>query len=240
MKLSFIIPCYNEEKGIINLYNQFSPIVDDLLKVWDVELIFIDDGSTDGTYKLIKEHFSKYDDVKIIRHKKNLNLGSSIRNGFKVSSGDIVITMDSDCTYNPKGIYDLINMIDDETSIVTASPYHPKGGVNGVPPYRIFLSKRITNIYQILTKSKIYTFTALFRAYKKEVVKNVSFNSNDFIATAEHLIKSSLEGYKIKEYPTILHVRRFGSSKMKLFRVIVSHLKFILEVIKFRLKGNFD
>jgi dolichol-phosphate mannosyltransferase len=238
MKLSIIVPCYNEEEGIPNLAFKLNPILKELTNKWELELIFVDDGSSDKTNELLHQFFVR-DYVKIIKHEKNKNLGASIRTGFENSTGDVVVTMDSDCTYNPNAIFPMLDMLDEETSIVTASPYHPDGGVRNVPKYRIFLSKSITKIYQILTKKDINTFTALFRVHTKDVVQNISFNSNDFLATAEHLIKSSMSGRKIKEYPLVLNVREYGTSKMRLLGVINSHLGFVKKVARWKIKGNF-
>jgi dolichol-phosphate mannosyltransferase len=237
MKLSLIVPCYNEEEGMENLHDKLTPILKELSEKWELELLFIDDGSLDKTLEKIKQFFGNLEYAKIIKHETNQNLGAGIRTGFKHSTGDVIVTMDSDCTYDPNGIFDMLNLLDDETSIVTASPYHPQGGVKNVPQYRLFLSKSITNIYRVVTGQKIHTFTALFRAHKKEVI-NIPFKSNDFLATAEHLISSVTRGHKIKEYPTILNVREYGVSKMRLFRVIKSHTKFVGKLVGKKLRGK--
>jgi len=252
MKISIVIPCYNEEEGLRHLADNLFPVLDQLSKDYDWELIFVDDGSKDNTYQLLQEIFvTKFSaphpaqhlpphPAQIIRHEKNMNLGAALRTGFAAAQGDIIVTMDSDCTYEPKGIFDLLKLMDEETAIVTASPYHPLGGVNNVPKYRLALSKAVTAIYRLLTGSKIYTFTALFRAQRKDVVKNIPFRSNDFLSTAEFLIFAMMKGYQVKEYPTVLNVRVFGTSKMKLLRVIKSHTAFALRVAKHRLKGDFS
>jgi dolichol-phosphate mannosyltransferase len=234
-KLSIIIPCYNEEEGINNLDGRLSPILDELGMDWELEIIFVDDGSTDRTKELLELHFGSRVGVRVISHEINKNLGAAMRTGFEACTGDVVITMDSDCTYDPEGIFEMLNLLDEETSIITASPYHPKGKVEGVPEYRLFLSKAISWIYRLVTGAKIHTFTALFRVQRKEVVKNITFKSNNFLATAEMLIYALMKDYGVKEYPTTLQVRKYGVSKMKLFLVIKSHLKFLLKLIWLRL-----
>ncbi|MFH1276287.1 MAG: glycosyltransferase family 2 protein [Candidatus Woesearchaeota archaeon] len=237
-RLSIIVPCYNEEKGINHLYNNLTPVLDKLENNWAVELLFIDDGSTDNTNHLLTEQFKGLKNVKIIRHKKNMNLGAAMRTGFTNSTGDVIVTMDSDCTYSPSEIFALLDMLDENTDIVTASPYHPDGKVDGVPEYRLFLSKSITWIYRLITGAKIYTFTALFRAQRKNVIDNIKFESNNFLATAEMLIYALMKGYRVKEFPTTLHVRKYGVSKMKLLLVIKSHAKFVLKLLQMRLNGK--
>ncbi len=236
--LSLIIPCYNEADGIPQLQEKLSPLLNQLQNSYQLELLFINDGSTDNTSSLLQQHFPQAY-CKIITHQTNQNLGAAIRTGFHAATGDIIITMDSDCTYDVHEIYNLLNLLDPHTDIVTISPYHPLGKVENIPSYRLALSKSISWIYRQLTGAHIYTFTALFRAHKKHIVKNIAFESNNFLATAEILIYSLLQGYTIKEQPATLHVRKYGQSKMKLFLVIKSHAKFVAKVFWMRLTGKF-
>src|SRR3989338_7731344 len=114
MKISIVIPCYNEEEGLQHLANNLFPVLDQLKKDHDWELIFVDDGSKDNTYQLLQEIFGKQSSsqysgqhpaphpiqhpaqypVHIIRHEKNMNLGAALRTGFAAAQGDIIVTMD--------------------------------------------------------------------------------------------------------------------------------------------------
>ncbi len=246
MNLSIIVPCYNEEQGISNLVTQLNPVIEQLKENYGVELIFVDDGSTDQTNQLLHEHFDSKNNIdnkknikittKIIKHEKNKNLGAAMRTGFAHATGDYIATIDSDCTYNPNLLIPMLKMLDKDTDIVTASPYHPEGKVENVPNYRLFLSKSISSIYRLITKKNIHTFTALFRVQKREVVENIPFQSNNFLATAEMLVYSLIKGYNVKEFPTTLTARKFGSSKMKLLSVIRSHQKFVFKLLKSKIK----
>lgn len=237
-KLSIVIPCYNEEEGIPNLAVNLTPILKQLEQEYSTELIFVDDGSTDKTNELIQQKFKGRENVRIIKHPKNMNLGVAMRTGFKHANGDLIVTFDSDCTYNPTVIIEMLKMMDEQTSLVTASPYHPSGKVENIPEYRLFLSKAITLIYRILTGSSIHTYTALVRVQTKDLAKNIHFKSNNFLATAEMLIYSLMKGHKVKELPTTLSVRKYGVSKMKLLLVIKSHFIFVLQLLKMRLNGK--
>jgi len=236
--LDVIIPCYNESAGIGYLSKKLQPIVTELSKDYFVKLIFVDDGSTDNTVALIGKYFKSFPRFKIEKHATNMNLGAAMRTGFKAATADIIATIDSDCTYDPESIIKMLKLLGKEADIVTVSPYHPQGEVENIPEYRLFLSRSISFIYGFLLgpkQEKIYTFTALNRVCKKEVVKNITFKSNNFLATAELLIYAMLQGYKVKELPAVLHVRKYGQSKIRLLQVIVSHARFVLKLIAFRL-----
>ena len=128
--------------------------------------------------------------------------------------------MDSDCTYDPLLLLPLLDAVTREGyDFATVSPYHPEGHVDGVPAYRLLLSKGISIIYRMLTFRKIYTFTALFRVYKKDVVKTTPIRSNNFIGVTELMLIPLLRGYEVKEIPATLHTRLYGVSKMKTARL---------------------
>lgn len=153
MKISIIVPCYNEVDNIENLDREFFPAVEGLLgarllddkAISDVEIIFVDDGSSDKTSDVLKSAFAdrarKNFMLKFEKHEINRGLGAAIRTGFNASTGDIVVTTDSDGTYKFSTIPALIASMKNGVDIITASPYHPQGEVVGVPPFRIFLSR---------------------------------------------------------------------------------------------------
>lgn len=233
-RISIIIPCYNEEQGILNLASQLNPAVEELKKKYEVELIFVDDGSTDKTNDLLHDYFKNKEKIKIIKHKQNKNLGAALRTGFAYATGDYIAALDSDCTYSPKLIQEMLNIIDD-ADIVTVSPYHPNGTVNNVPGWRIFLSKSVSRIYRTILGFELYTYTAMVRVYRKEVIDNVKFESDTFLGVTEIMVKSLLRGYKAKELPAELNVRKFGASKIKIASVILNHLNMISKILLHRL-----
>ncbi len=235
-RVSIVIPCYNEEESILNLTNQLNSAVADLEKDYETELIFVDDGSKDKTYELLNSHYEKNKNVKIIKHERNYNLGAALRTAFKFSTGDIIVPLDCDCTFPPGKIRNLLELLDEETDIVNASHYHPQGTLDDVPLYRRILSKTVSEMYRaVLGRRDIYTYTGIFRAYKKNVLENIKFKSNGFLCSAEILSYAILKGYKIKEYPTTLYTRQYGKSSIKLFRVVMSHLNFIFKLTYIKL-----
>ena len=238
--VSIVIPCYNEEEGLSPLAQQLLPAIQKLSRNYDVEPIFVDDGSTDRTNELLHHYFSGLSNVKILKHERNKNLGAALRTGFSQASGDLIAALDSDCTYSPELIGTMAEMMDENTDIVTVSPYHPQGKVNNVPAYRIFLSKSASRLYRIVLGYPLYTYTAMVRMYKKEVVQNVPFEADNFLGVTELLVNAVLKGYQVKELPVELQARKFGVSKMKTFpiKVMGNHLALLSTVVKHKLFRN--
>jgi dolichol-phosphate mannosyltransferase len=191
-----------------------------------VEIIFIDDGSTDGTGSLIAEAFKDDPAAKVIWHDRGLGLGAGVRTGFHASRGDVVVTTDCDASYPFTLIPSLLERLTPDVDIVTASCYHPDGGVENVPGYRVLLSKSASFMYRVLLDWDVHTYTCLFRAYRRDVVERVPFDSNDFLGVTEILAKSILAGYAVDELPCTLRARRYGQSKARVARIIRSHLRF--------------
>ena len=237
--LSLLIPCYNEEENIKNLRDQLQDGIRLLINEYQVEIVFIDDGSSDGTWDVLHNVFgdSESGSLKIFlcRHTHNEGLGAAIRTGIQASQGDILVTTDSDGTYAFSEIPALLAKMEDDVAIVSASPYHPSGGVEGVPPYRLILSRGSSFLYRLLVDWNIYTYTSLFRAYRREVFKSVEFSANDYLAGTEILVKARLLGFRIMEYPTVLRVRQFGTSKARILKTVRSHLIFQIKILAHRL-----
>jgi dolichol-phosphate mannosyltransferase len=235
MDLSIVIPCYNEAENISKLKEELLPAVYELSSSKTVEVVFIDDGSTDDTYQMINETFIKIKipnvSMKLVKHNGNWGLGKAIRTGFETSCGEVVITSDSDGTYKFSSIQELLSLLDENVDIVTASPYHPQGDVVGVPAYRLILSQGSSMIYRILVDYRIHTYTCLFRAYRRSVITDIKFVSNGFLAGTELIVKALLKGFRVVEYPAVLYTRSYGASKAKLFRTVLAHLRFQLNVL---------
>ncbi len=247
MKLSVVVPCYNEEDNIDKLKNEFFPVLEKLIgtclpdaaEINSIEVVFVDDGSRDNTYAALRQAFGSLNNsalvVKFEKHEVNRGLGAALKTGFKASSGEVIITTDSDGTYHFSTIPAMLELLKKDVAIVTASPYHPNGEVVGVPPFRIFLSRGSSLLYRLLLNWKIHTYTALFRAYRREVVDQIPFAANDFLGQTELMVKAMLKGYKVAEFPAALHRRMFGVSKAKLLKTIQSHLIFQGRLVLHRL-----
>ena len=239
MDLSIVVPCYNEVENVPKIQSELFPVAVELAQSHSLEVVFVDDGSTDGTRQRLIDTFGGGRvpgvSVKFERHEFNRGLGAALRTGFAAACGDIVVTTDSDGTYKFSSIPTLLSYLTPDVAIVTASPYHPMGGVAGVPAYRLILSRGSSLLYRILVNWQVHTYTCLFRAYRRRVIEGVTFESNGFLAGTELLVKAMLAGYRVVEYPAVLHARVFGVSKAKLVHTILAHLNFQARVLLHRL-----
>ena len=215
--LSIVIPVYNEEKTI-------KKVLEQLPKNKSIEIILVDDHSTDNSLDEIKKA-KNVNKVRVIRHKKNQGYGSALLTGINNATGDIVVTMDSDGQHRPEDIFYLVNPIfKKEADITVGSRYY------GTYNYRLPVSTRlgeaiIEKFMFILFGQKVANNQGGFRAFHKrtlKIFKNIKFK--DYAFTTELLFKASLSKFKIKECPIHLVDREHGASKIVLSELIFSLL----------------
>ncbi len=234
--ISIIIPCYNEEDSLAQLFQKLTYLEGNLNSKYFIKFIFVNDGSIDRTAEILEEKKNLLQNITIHHHLKNLNLGAAIKSGIKLSQdSDFIVFLDSDCTYDPLIINELIKSLENGYDLVTVSPYHPRGFVEGVPKWRLFLSKTLSAIYQAITLTDYFTFTAMVRAVRKDKMNFIISPANDFAFFADSFLRSIRLKFKIAEVPATLGVRKFGYSKMRLIGTIKSHVIIILKILGGRL-----
>jgi len=234
-KIAIIIPCYNEEESLPQLFEKLILLEKKISHLYDYQIVFVDDGSKDNTFQLLQKLSHQIKSFNILRHDKNQNLGAALKTGINENlNTDYLLFLDSDCTYEPDIVVQILAKLDQNYDLATVSPYHPDGGVEGVPAWRLLLSSGLSIIYRILLISRIYTFTAMVRGIQTSKVKAILSDYNDFSFVAECLIKAIKLNYKIVEIPTILKVRKYGQSKMNIYKTIKSHIKIILKLLSWK------
>lgn len=235
IQISLVIPCYNESEGVAAMAGRLAELLPTLRARGAVEVILVDDGSSDGTGGLLAAAFAGWPEVRIVAHERNRGLGQALRTGFAAAAGAVIVTCDSDGTYPFAEIPALLDRLAPGVDIVTASPYHPQGGVEQVPAYRVALSKAASLCYRLLVDWRIHTYTALFRACTRRAVEAVPTRADGFMMVAELLVEARLAGFTVAEYPTTLRVRRYGQSKARVLRIARTHLRYMGSLLGRRL-----
>lgn len=237
MRISLLIPCFNEAEGIPSLCRRLEQLLPVLSRSGDVEVIFVDDGSSDGTAEAIRKHAAGFSS-RLLVHGRNMGIGAALKTGFAQSTGDQIVTLDSDCTYDPMEIPALLELLKEGYDIVTGSPYHPRGEVEGVPRWRIWLSKSLSRIYWIVLPRRLYTYTSCFRAYRREILPALEAGNDGFLCVAQLLVSGILHGARVAELPARLTRRKYGKSKIKIILVVLSHAGYLVQVISKRLSAG--
>ena len=206
--LSIIIPVYNEEKSIDILYKQIKKSISFVSKEYldfYYEIIFVNDGSTDDTYKIINKIISNDNDVKLISFYQNKGKSEALNCAFKFSLGEIIITLDGDLQDDPIEFKNLINKLNEGSDIVTGWKKYRKDPLTKRIPSKIF-----NLVLRILTNIKIHDFNCGLKAYKKSVIKNIDIYGglHRFIP-----VLAKQKGFITSEIVVNHRARKFGHSK---------------------------
>ena len=220
MNLSIVIPLLNEQNSIDELTSSISTVVKALRL--EFEIILIDDGSTDNSWKIISEICSNNQNVRGIRFLKNFGKSQALSAGFKACNGDVVITMDADLQDDPNEIPELYKKISEENFDLVSG--WKKVRYDSII-FKNFPSKIFNWAARITSGIKLNDFNCGIKAYKKEVIKQIKLTGgmHRYIPV---LAKNA--GYnRITEKIVIHHPRKHGKTKYGIDRFIKGFLDLI-------------
>ena len=239
MKISIIIPTYNEAKNIEELIKDLL-IVSNNYKI-KTNIIVVDDNSPDGTSEVVKKVKEYNHSVILIQRKGKLGLGTAYIKGIKYVlenlDSEIIMTMDADFSHNPKYIPDFVKKIKEGNDIVLGSRYIPGGGIGNWGVHRTIISKGANYLAKFVLKLNTKDNTTGYRAYKREVLERIdldSVKSNGYSFLMEMIFWCQYHQFKIAETPIFFDIRRHGASKIskkEIFRALKT-----LFTLKFRIK----
>lgn len=203
MKLSIIIPLYNEKETVKELLKRV-----DNVKI-DKEIIIIDDCSDDGSREILKKLDHKY---KIIYHIKNKGKGAAIRTGLKYVTGDIIIIQDADLEYDPSEYLSLIRPILEEgCKVVYGSRMLGDNKISY--PLAYLANILLSFVTSVLYSQKITDMETCYKVFLREVISEIKIESNRFDFEPEITAKILKKGYRIKEVPISYNGRKFEEGK---------------------------
>jgi len=228
MKLSIITPIYNEEKNIFKLYQKLKEVLSSLNM--EYEIIAVNDGSADNSYKILKEISQNDKSFKIIDFRKNFGQTAAISAGIDISKGEIIIPIDADLENRPKDIPNLLNKLNEGYDVISGWRKH-RWKEN-------FFTRRLTSYIANLLISKIvglklHDYGCTMKAYRRDVIKDIKFygDMHRFIPAY-----AMWYGARIIEIPIDHQPREYGESKYgigRTFRVLLDILtvKFLTDYL---------
>ena len=201
-KVSVIIPAFNEEAGIEEVLQEIPQEI-----LLEHEVIVVDDGSTDNTFNVARKY-----KVKVLRHEKNEGKVKAIFTGVNYATNDLIVLMDADYSYSALDIPNLAKEVLNGADLVIGSRFMSK--VQNVP----FLNRIGNRLFSLLiswvTGCELTDAQSGFRAFRKMLLKNMSFESKGLEFETEMTSKACLQGLQIVEFP-IEYRKRIGESKLK-------------------------
>jgi len=235
--ISIVLPTYNEKKNI----SIFIPKIESFLKKnkLDFEIIVVDDNSPDGTFELSMKLNEKYGNIRTVVRKNERGLGSALRDGYNLAKGDIIVSSDTDLSFEVEDMLRLINKIKEGYDIVVGSRHlnkkdyeKDKLAIKIKWMVSFFGNKTVSFISGI----NIHDFSANFRAIRTDVWKTIKTKENSNAILAEMIIRAKYKGFKIGEVPVTFKDRIYGQPKLNLIKEAPKFfIKFILIILESRL-----
>jgi glycosyltransferase involved in cell wall biosynthesis len=207
MKLSILIPCYNEKKTITAVINNiFTNYAD------DKEVIIIDDCSNDGTTDLLKNLNNK--NIQVIYHTKNLGKGAAIQTGLKISTGDIILIQDADLEYDSKDYKNLISPILNQKADVVYGSRFLGGKETRIHFFWHYLANKLLTFFcNIFTNLNMSDMETGYKVFKANIIKSLNLKEKGFGIEPEITIKLAKKKLIFFEVPISYYGRDYSEGK---------------------------
>ena len=209
MKLSIVIPCFNEEKTL-------KLIVDKVLsfKELEKEILIVDDCSTDNSKSVINELSNTYSEIKGIYLEKNSGKGSALKKGFELVTGDIVLVQDADLEYDPKDYSALIKPFKNtDADIVYGSRFMGGEYVRLHFFWHFVANKLLTFMTNIVTNLNMTDMETGYKLFKKSVIQSINIKEKSFGVEPEITVKLAKKKYIFYEVPISYQGRSYDEGK---------------------------
>lgn len=242
MKVLIGLPAYNEEAGIANVLKSISRFRQ--VSRYEIEVLVIDDGSTDNTAQFVWDFALENDYVSMIKHQGNKGLGEAVKTILRYTTDnlkdeDILVTMDADNTHPPLLIESMIgSLLSHDLDMVVASRFTRGGCELGLRALRKFYSRGAMCFFKLFFPIKnLNDYSSGFRAYRVKIIKQAQDRWGDIITTngfdcmAEIAAKFSRMGIRAGEVPLILNYElKEGASKMKVAKTVKGYFSLLAKV----------
>jgi len=229
VKISVLVPTYNERENLPELLKRISKVFRE--KKIDGEVIVIDDNSPDGTGELAEELRKKYSFLKVIHRRAKLGLGSAYLEGFGLSSGQLIFTMDSDLSHDPKYLPRFIEAAK-RADLVVGTRYMKGGKTIGWGIYRRLVSRGANFLAKLVIRDGVKDVTSGYRAYHRKILERIPLDkiqSSGYAFQLEMMYEVKRRGFKIKSVPITFVDRKRGKSKLGI-RDILGFLKLAVKL----------
>lgn len=207
-KLSIVMPVYNEKALIIEVLKKVRKLKIDNV---DIELIVVDDYSTDGTRDILKKQGKKYID-KILYHDVNQGKGGALKTGFKETTGDVIIVQDADFEYDPMEIPNVVKPIFDGKADVCYGSRFLNGDSKGYITNQL-ANKILTKLSNLMTGLNVTDMETCYKAFKSEIIKSIDIKEKRFGFEPEITAKLSKKKIKLVEVPISYYPRTIKEGK---------------------------
>jgi glycosyltransferase involved in cell wall biosynthesis len=226
MKLSIVIPVYNEKDTLEEIFRlvQLTP--------YDKEIVAVDDASGDGSREILGRLAQEYENVKVFFHDQNQGKGAALRTGFAQVTGDVVVIQDADLEYRPVDYPALLEPIEQDVADVVYGSRMVGGRPHRVLFFWHYMGNRVvTTLSNMFTNLNLSDMEVGYKVFKAKVLKDIRIKSNRFGVEPELTAKIAKGNWRIYEVPIQYHGRDYAHGKKITWR---DGIAAVYHIIRFR------
>jgi glycosyltransferase involved in cell wall biosynthesis len=206
VSVSVVVPLLNEADSLRPLYQEIADAIGEMAVLGSAEIIFVDDGSTDGSYNVLRELYEADDRIQVIQLRRNFGKSAALAAGFAAARGEFIVTLDADLQDVPAEIPSLLApLLTDEADLVSGWKADRQDPISKTLPSAIF-----NRVVRIVSGVPLHDFNCGFKAYRREVVEEVPLygEMHRYIPVLAHF-----RGFKVAEVRVPHRARKYGRSK---------------------------
>ncbi|MCP4872702.1 MAG: glycosyltransferase family 2 protein [Proteobacteria bacterium] len=226
-KLSIVIPVFNERRFVTELVARVRE------QPWDMEVLLVDDGSTDGTIEILEGLAAGDDAIRLLRHQVNQGKGAALRTGFAAATGDIVLVQDADLEYDPRDYGALLEPIcDGRADVVYGSRF--LGGPHRVHNFHHYVAnKGLTTFSNLMTGLNLTDMETCYKAFRRDVLEGITLREDRFGFEPEFTARIARKGCRVYEVPISYSGRDYDEGKKITWR---DGVRAVIVIIKARVE----
>ena len=208
VEISIVVPLFNERENLEPLWTKIQEVMAPLDKSYEV--VFVDDGSTDGSFEIVSKLRAQHSHIKGIQFRMNHGKSAALSVGFEIASGEVIITMDADLQDDPAEIPNLLSKLEEGYDLVSGWKFKRHDPLSKTIPSKLF-----NKVTSLLSGIKIHDFNCGLKAYRRQVTENIGVYGelHRYLPVMAHWKGFKVGEIKVQHYPRLHGKSKFGLSR---------------------------